>query len=104
MINVISYILFFTSFFISGMATANSTGMITFQGGVAEGGCEVTQSENKIVGNCSRTDNPEQLVNYKNISQMGIKKPHQLPEKKGHIYVDSIDNKNKIAFLYVVYK
>ena len=86
------------------MATANSTGIITFQGGVVEGACEVTQSENKIVGNCSGTDNPEQLVNYKNINQMGIKKNHQLPEKKGYVYVDSIDNKNKIAFLYVVYK
>lgn len=104
MIKIIGNILFFTSIFISNMAMANSSGMITFHGAIVEGGCEVTQSGNKIMGNCSGTDNPEKFVNYKNINKMNIKKPYPLPENKGYMYVDSIDKTNKIAFLHVVYK
>ncbi|MCS3432392.1 hypothetical protein [Klebsiella sp. BIGb0407] len=104
MFKVIINILFFTSFFISSVGMANSNGMITFSGAIVEGGCEVTQSGNKLTGNCSGTDNPEKLVNYKNINKMGIRKPHPLPEDKGYMYIDSIDKKNKIAFLHVIYK
>jgi len=104
-IKVIRNTLLLTSFFFSSMVTANSNGgMITFRGAIVEGSCEVIQSENKLTGNCSGTDNPEKLVHYNDINKMGIRKPHPLPDDKGYMYIDSIDKKNKIGFLYVVYK
>ncbi|WP_299998381.1 hypothetical protein [uncultured Cedecea sp.] len=104
MIKVMSKILFFTFPFIFSMGTAHSNGIIIFRGEIVEGGCEVTQSKNRITGNCSKTVHPEKLVNYNNIHKMGIKTPHPLPDDKGYMYVDSIDKEKKIAFLHVVYK
>ena len=104
MIKVIRNIFLLTSLFTSSMGMANSTGMITFRGAIVEGSCEVIQSENKLTGNCSGTDNPEKLVHYNDINKLGIRKPHPLPDDKGYMYIDSLDKKNKIGFLYVVYK
>lgn len=104
MIKVISNILLVTSLFISSVGMAASNGIIRFHGEIVEGGCELTQSENKITGNCSGTDNPEKLVNYNEINKMGIRKHHPLPDDKGYMYIDSIDKEHKIGFLHVVYK
>lgn len=104
MVRVISKMCFFISFFIGSVGAASLDKVITFNGGIVEDTCELTQSEDKLVGSCRGPEYSENVINYNNIYNTSSESPYSLPGNKGDIYIGVIDKESKVSYLNVIYK